>query len=83
MKVHIERDIESDDILDETAYEIDLDPDKRNPQYPTEIGAGEVAGKLRGLSESRLRFDDRGSMEDVARANSDEIDERLEVLGYT
>ena len=82
VKVQVERDIESGDILDETAYEIDLDPDERNPQDPTEIGAGEVAERLRGFSESRLRSEDRGSTEDVARANSDEIDERLEALGY-
>jgi len=82
VKVQVERDIESGDILDETAYEIDLDPGERNPQDPTEIGAGEVAEKLRGFSESRLRSEDRGSTEDVARANSDEIDERLEALGY-
>jgi len=82
VKVQVERDIESGDILDETAYEIDLDPDERNPQDPTEIGAGEVAEKLRGFSESRLRSEDRGSTEDVTRANSDEIDERLEALGY-
>jgi arylsulfatase len=82
VKVQVERDIESGDILDETAYEIDLDPDERNPQDPTEIGAGEVAKKLRGFSESRLRSEDRGPTEDVTRANSDEIDERLEALGY-
>jgi signal recognition particle subunit SEC65 len=82
VKVQVERDIESGDILDETAYEIELDSDERNPQDPTEIGVREVAEKLRGFSESRLRSEGRGSTEDVTRASSDEIDERLEALGY-
>jgi len=82
VKVQVERDIESGDVLDEIAYEIDRDPDERNPRNPTEISAREVAEELQEFSESRLRSDDRESTEDVARANSDEIDERLEALGY-
>ena len=82
VKVQVERDIESGDILHETAYEMDRYSSGRNPQDPTEIGAGGVAEKLREFSESRLRSENRESTEDVARANSDEIDERLEALGY-
>ena len=82
MKVQVERDIESGDILDETAYEIDLDPDERNPRDPTEINAEEVAERLRRFSQTRLHSKDCRLTEDVPRVNSDEIDERLESLGY-
>jgi arylsulfatase len=82
VKVQVERNIESGEILDETAYEIELDPDERNPQDPTAIGAADIAEKLRGFSESRLRSEGRGATEYVTIANSDEIDERLEALGY-
>jgi hypothetical protein len=82
VKVQVKHNIKSGDFMDEIAYDIGRDPDERNPQDPTEIGAREVAEKLRWLSEFKLRSEDRGSTDNIMRTNSGELDERMETPGY-
>ena len=81
-KVIIERNIESGAIEKEVAYEIYHNQNELDPCDPADIGAANLASQLRSFSESRLHSVTGKSVDDGVKPNSNEINERLEALGY-
>jgi arylsulfatase len=79
-KVHLSRDVRSGQVVDEVAYDLEDDPDESQPisRYPDAVRS--LRRELERWSEERLEREFTETESETA--DSTEVDQRLEALGY-
>lgn len=81
-KVVIEREIDSGEIIEEAAYDLQTDQLEQRKLTVAKLESKGIVNKVRKFSAARLDSTRETSQDDSIVASSTEIDDRLEALGY-
>ena len=81
-KAVLECDIDSKEVLKQRVFDLQEDPGEMTELKPGEPAAEVLIKQLQTFSNSRLDTTDNRDATEITEEQSNEIDERLEALGY-